>query len=183
MRIEHEFYETPPHYIAALLAEINIFGRVYEPCVGDGAIERALRTMGAVRSVVSNDLDPQRQADSHVDATCSPIPAKIDWVVTNPPFSQELEILQTAREGAPGTAFLARLSFLEPTEDRAYMLEQDPPQRIIVLPRYSFRPNDQGKRATDSVTCCWLVWGPNVQPGISVWGRGRSEAAALIGAL
>jgi hypothetical protein len=27
-----------------------------------------------------------------------------------------------------------------------------------MLPRYSFRSNAEGKRATDSVTCCWLIW-------------------------
>src|SRR5690348_14373268 len=67
-RLEYDAYMTPPHYIAALLSEVNIFGSVCEPCVGDGAIADALRTLPSVRRVATNDIDKKRKADSHFDA-------------------------------------------------------------------------------------------------------------------
>lgn len=174
-------YETPSHYIAALLGEVNIYGHVFESCSGDGAIARAVERIPSVRSVATNDIDKTRKADTHRDARldeCWGI--KADWAITNPPFSDELAILEQAIAHVPNVAFLARLSFLEPTEDREHLLESRPPTRVIVLPRYSFRTNDEGKRQTDNVTCCWMVWGGGCHPGVSVWGRGKSGAYAVM---
>lgn len=180
-----DFYETPPHYIAALLGEVNIFGRVYEPCVGDGAIADALRRLPSVRKVITNDIDKKRKADTHSDAREGYAwPKEFDWAATNPPFSDELVILENALSATPNVAFLARLSFLEPTEDREGFLGEHPPSQIIVLPRYSFRPNDDGKKQTDSVTCAWLVWMQDRQPRRTrIVGRGRAQAEAVLGGL
>jgi hypothetical protein len=181
MRRPLDFYETPPHYIAALLGEVSVYGRIFEPCAGEGAIADALRKDPAIRCVETNDIDEARDTDYHFDAS-EPYPFSVDfdWTISNPPFSNELAILQEALNFCERVAFLARLSFLEPTEDRAHLLESTPPARVIVLPRYSFRPNDEGKKQTDSVTCCWLVWGPNVERGVTAWGRGKSEAYAVL---
>jgi hypothetical protein len=168
-------------YLAALLGEINIYGRVYEPCCGDGAIVQALRQLPAVRAVTTNDIDTSCQADRHLDATeITAWAGTFDWIVTNGPFSDLLLILDHALECCSNVAFLARLSFLEPTAEREYLLESNPPQRVIVLPRYSFRLNDAGKLQTDTVTCCWLVWGTAVQPGVSVWSKGKAQAQAVL---
>lgn len=181
MRRAFDFYETPPHYLAALLGEVAVFGRVFEPCVGDGAIASRLRELPSVRRVLTNDLDPQRAADTHADARHAQAwPTNLDWVVTNPPFADEVAILEQALEAAPNVAMLARLSFLEPAEDRSGLLEAQPPHRIIVLPRYSFRLNDAGKRQTDNVTCAWVVWGAAVERGVAVWGRSKATAMAVL---
>jgi hypothetical protein len=179
-----DFYETPPHYTAALLNEVNIFGHVYEPCVGDGAIADELRKVPSVRRVYTNDIDIKRKADTYYDARGSmPVP-KFDWAVTNPPFSDEFRILETTLDKIPNVAFLARISFLEPTEERADFWENNPPTQIIVLPRYSFRDNDAGKKQTDNVTCCWLVWHANGEPRrTSFYGRGKAQTIATIRSL
>lgn len=181
-RRELDFYETPPHYIAALFNEVNIFGKVYEPCVGESAIADALRALPSVRKVITNDIDRKRKADLHVDARLSAAwTGNFDFVVTNPPFSDEQEILEQALDACANVAMLARLSFLEPTEDRSHLLESNPPQQVIVLPRYSFRLNDDGKRQTDNVTCAWLVWrSDHIPQSLAVYGRGRSQTAAII---
>jgi len=171
---------TPPHYVAALLSEVNVFGEVCEPCVGDGAISEPLRQLPQVRKVITNDLDRRRVADYHSDARTLAY-GHVDWAITNPPFSDELAILENALDQAANVAVLARLSFIEPTEERAHLFESNPPQQIIVLPRYSFRCNDEGKKQTDNVTCCWLVWCADKQPRrIQVWSRGRAQAAAVL---
>ena len=190
-RRQHDFYETPPHYVRALLKHIEIHARysIYEPCIGDWSIVNELppaRKLGTIFTndidslrvaIFTNDIDSLRVADTHFDATKAEAwqdwygtNGVLDWCITNPPFSAELPILQHALAHSVRVAFLARLSFLEPTADRRSLLETKPPAMIIVLPRYSFRNNDAGKRQTDNVTCCWMVWGPDVKRGIFVEG-------------
>ena len=183
-RLPLDAYMTPPHYIAALLNEVNIHGIVYEPCVGDGAIADALRALPSVRRVVTNDIDPHCAADTHYDATAeieAHVPPLFDWAVTNPPFADAFDILMMTWPSIRNVAFLARLSFLEPTEERAGFLEEHPPTQMIVLPRYSFRNNDAGKKQTDNVTCAWLVWHDNEESrGISFYGRAKAAVTEQI---
>ena len=53
-----------------------------------------------------------------------------------------------------GVAFLLRLSFVEPTNERGDWLEKNPPTGRITLPRYSFT----GDGRSDSVTAEWMIW-------------------------
>ena len=165
-RQEFDFYETPPHYIEALVDAFPgiLDHHVVEPCNGEGAIS------GYFDRSLTNDIDPKRPADSHMDATKNPFWTAVQgiryassplWVVTNPPFNRAIEILEQALSAlypVPVT-FLLRLSFLEPTLDRAPLLNRRPPDSMIVLPRYSFGLNAKGKPGTDSVTCAWMTWG------------------------
>jgi hypothetical protein len=158
-------YETPPHYVAPLLELIGPLDglSVYEPCVGKWHIAQFLT---GARYLATNDIDPACAANMHHDArTEAAWPAfdpvdewQIDWAITNPPFSDELQILQNALTHSRNVAMLARLSFLEPTIERGPFWVAHPPTDVIVLPRYSFRNNDAGKRQTDNVTCCWLIY-------------------------
>jgi hypothetical protein len=163
-----DYYETPPHYVQPLLALVGSLAErtVYEPCVGQGHIARYLT---GARHLATNDLDPACPADAHDDARTNQAwqvwpEDKFDWTITNPPFSDELEILNWAVQCSHNVAFLARLSFLEPTLTRIQFWTAYPPTDVIVLPRYSFRQNDQGKRQTDSVTCCWVVYRDGREP-------------------
>jgi hypothetical protein len=156
-----DFYPTPAWATEELLKRVLIQGRVFECCVGDGAMSSVLLKEPGV-SVFTNDVDTERPADLHGDAASFPFWSKVDltrdkfdWVVTNPPFSQAMEILSNAHTYAKrGVAMLLRLSFLEPTEDRGSFLNSNPPDQLIVLPRISFT----GDGKTDSVTCAWMVW-------------------------
>ena len=178
-RRPHEFYETPPHYTRALLKHITIApsALVFEPCVGDGSIIKALPT----GTRWTNDIDPARSAYTHLDTAKPWLGAlrneeSFDWTITNPPFSLEEQILEQALIHSRNVAFLARLSFLEPTGTekkrgrRDFFKKYAPPSKLIVLPRYSFRNNDKGKKGSDSVTCCWMVWSDEGPSGIFIEG-------------
>lgn len=179
-RRDYDFYETPPHYVAALFEQWDIRGRVLEPCVGDHAIAKYLVRQPGVTQVYTNDIDPTRHADQHADA-CDPdfwrVAAGYAWIVSNTPFSHINTIAPLAVATGCRVALLARLSFLEPTEDRESFWEAHPPSQVIVLPRYSFRTNDAGKRATDNVTCAWCVWNTDVRI-TTIYSRPRSFVAA-----
>jgi hypothetical protein len=167
-----DFYETPPHYIDALQLNLPEGARVLDACVGDGAIASAIESMfGCTVGVITNDIDKTRKADYHMDARDPKLyaKAKCDWWITNPPFNIIDEILQVALTEVENVITLARLSVLEPTAARREIYKYYQPDMLIVLPRYCFRLNDQGKRATDSVTCAWVGWGPEVPRITTVW--------------
>lgn len=153
-------YYTGREAVASLRSRVLISGTVLEPCHGKGAITRCFPDC----SVVTNDIDPACFADTCVDARVLTANG-VDWTVTNPPFSDAFEILQNFHRQRHRIAMLLRLSFLEPTVERAAWLAQNPPSGIIVLPRYSYTGN--GK--TDSVTSAWLLWNtPPLTPAIQI---------------
>lgn len=168
MRRKNDFYPTPEWATRELLKQVPVRGVVVEPCVGDGAISKALE--GDRRVVYTGDIDPQwtpmicgdaldrdfwDRMTQRIAGDFSDIDPGVDWIVTNPPFSVAPQIVPiTFNRATRGIAMLLRLSYLEPTEDRGAWLNEHPPSAIIVLPRISFTGN--GK--TGSVTCAWMVW-------------------------
>lgn len=156
-RRPNDFYPTGGWLTEKLLQYVpEISGRVFEPCAGEHDMVRVLAAHPGVQSVATNDVDPGRTADFHLDARDPALyQEEYDWIVTNPPFSVGFEILQQAHARAKvGVAFLLRLSFIEPTLDRGPWFVENPPTKVIVMPRYSFTRDGN----TDSVTCAWFVW-------------------------
>lgn len=173
-RRPHDAYMTPPWQTHALLKHqpLGDDAVVLEPCSGDQSIAREVfHATGAV--IVTNDIDPAMPAMYHDDASTDGFwnrvthgKPPIDWVITNPPFAMptNLQILEHALATARiGVAMIQRLSFLEPTAadnparkqyPRGPFLAEHPPDRMIVLPRYSYTGN--GK--SDSVTTAWMIW-------------------------
>lgn len=154
---------SPVWAARALYRRLPQIAGVAEPCVGTGDL-----IVGRDDVCWTNDVDEQRPATYHLNAAT---PAawrtfpRARWLVTNPPFNLAHQILTCALDHAlDGVAFLLRLSFLEPTEQRARLLCERPPTRQLVLPRISYT----GDGKTDSVTCAWLVWSKHVEPGIEV---------------
>lgn len=163
MRHPNDYYPTHAAATHLLLAHVPIDGQVLEPCAAEGGMATVLAGGQHVTILNTNDIDPQFNTTWHSDARCRESAVwqagQPDWVVTNPPFSAAFPILQIAMEQARvGVAFLLRLSFLEPTQERGAWLADhaDILKHIIILgqPRPSFTPD--GK--TDSVTAAWLVW-------------------------
>lgn len=160
--------ESPSPVWAAqsLYRRLPMIRNIAEPCVGTGDL-----VVGRDDVLWTNDVDDKREATFHLNAAAPAAWAqfpRVPWVVTNPPFNLAHQVLSCALDFAlEGVAFLLRISFLEPTEQRAHMLARRPPTRMIVLPRISFT----GDGKTDNVTCVWLVWSKLVEPGIEVASR------------
>lgn len=151
-------YYTPKWAAEELLNHIKFepMDVILEPCSGDNVITDVLFEDGSAW-VVNNDIDESKIAEWNLDATEAELYdfTEPDWVITNPPFSKALEIVSLAKARATsGVAMLLRLSFLEPTYSRQTWLVDNPPNKLIVLPRISFT----GDGKTDSVTCGWLIW-------------------------
>jgi hypothetical protein len=172
-----DFYETAPWQVDALVDNLpELSGTVFCPCVGDGSLLRRMAELLPDLKFVTADIDQRKPSDWYGDMRerlnwveiCTETP--VDWVVENPPFNDEIEILKHAYEFARvGVAFMSRVSFAEPTQDRGPWLKTHPYEKRITLERYSFTGN--GK--SDSATTDWLIWSkvPLSGPfGISAYG-------------
>lgn len=172
-RRKNDAYNSPGWVVKALFDFANIYPQslVLEPCCGDCSLAIPMQNMGCI--VFTNDIDPNTKAQRHKDYLKFDLSEwrtdkqptidwledghtlKPDWVITNPPFGLAFPMLQKAIEEATvGVAFLLRISFLEPTNERGEWLEQNPPNGLLYLPRISFT----GDGKTDSTTVAWMIW-------------------------
>ncbi|OYD86759.1 hypothetical protein CDG77_33240 [Nostoc sp. 'Peltigera membranacea cyanobiont' 213] len=158
------FYESPSWFTTELLRHVPLSGVIGEPCVGHRAIASLLSVWPYTKQMWTNDIDPHKSADYHLDATLSDswdsLP-ECDWICTNPPYSEfAAPIIKNAYQKARiGVAAFLLTSFLEPCDDRADFLQQHPPSLVLILPRFCFRKDKKGKRwATDNITISCFVW-------------------------
>lgn len=154
-------YYTPSWCALALIERVPELARPGARCVEPFAgrplqLARALQAAG--HSVHTCDLDASAPVDWQGDAIGR------DWtghtydaVVTNPPFSLALEAARSQLHLAPLVAYLLRLSWLEPTEDRGEWLAAHWPDQMIILPRPKYLGAGGGV-TSDSVTSAWLIW-------------------------
>lgn len=188
-RVDEDFYPTPAFMVDDLMDDLPFeeytSQAVLEPCVGTGVIVRAIQRRAPRSHFRTNDISRRFEADDHADAAKdaywrseSGLWAP-DWVITNPPFNVAIHIvtraLETIRQSpglCRGVAMLLRISWAEPVEERAVFLEDHPPTRLIIEPRWSFKRNGKA----DSATCAWFIWSDSVAPGVRIARRrGRGQ--------
>lgn len=165
-----DFYETHRGLTTALLKRKDLGSPscILECCSGNRAIADVLSICLPDTMILTNDIDIEREADYYFDATRGfnwQVMARthpFDWVITNPPFGVASRIIPHAVKTARrGVIFMLRLSWLEPTRDRAEFLRfGHPPLGGLypINPRPKFRVNKDGKPGTDSVTVAWYIW-------------------------
>lgn len=183
-RVVFDFYETPRAVTRAFANLIRIHLKwhpfVLEPCAGDRAIADVLQDDFGCR-VITNDIDPRRNAELCVDAGNEvlyrnyphPMP---HWIISNPAFGEAGPIVaQAVKHARYATAMLLRMSFMEPVEDRATWLLENPPQHRLVTQRISFRKSEKGS-GNDTVTTEWIIWTADRRPlagvpphGVLIW--------------
>lgn len=166
----YEFYETPQAFTKWLFMYESIQGRIFEPCVGAGAIPRAADAIDWVgkRRWVTNDIDPRWPADFHLDAmteepfACASADEPIDWVVSNTHFTGAIKVAQHALQYARvGVALHLRSSIHEvlKTGPRRTWMAEHRPTGILHLPRWAYqRSTKSGDWRTDQVHPCWVIW-------------------------
>jgi hypothetical protein len=160
-RIKNDYYPTEEKITEILLKHCDFkpFSKILEPCAGERYISKVLEDKGY--SVTSTDIS-DTICFSYYDCTkqnyweCY-FENDFDYVITNPPYNKANEIVPLAYKYANyGIAMLLRLSWLEPTKDRAKFLQENPPDSVIIInPRPRFRSDT---KSTDSVTSAWFIW-------------------------
>lgn len=160
-----EFYPTPRKMVDDLLDILPDMkdNSIFEPCVGEGVFVEALMEKGC-EDIKTNDIDLKRIAGSHWDAIGPSNWVKdYDFVITNPPFSQAMDILRLSYHHCKiAVIFLLRLSFLEPVMDRASWLKNHQHQLNLVFPKKRPSFTEDGK--SDNVTSAWMIWSKTESP-------------------
>lgn len=162
-RIEHDYYPTPDGITEFLLRHVEIKGQVIEPAAGQMAIAKYFYGCITNEPYPKDDVQPDYCCDASERAFWEAVDAEggFDWAVANPPYIGNLpvEILMHAFEFArTGVAFLLRLSFLEPCENREAWLKENSDYLVKVIPinpRPKFRADVNGG---DQVTVGWFIF-------------------------
>ncbi|WP_373541144.1 hypothetical protein [Chamaesiphon sp.] len=168
-RVENDHYPTPNWMTESLIKHANIQGSMLECCAGeDLAIAKVFEREERIRKIWTNDFYFDFVSDYGRDATLKhnwqrfPI---VEWVITNPPFTHYLPILQHALVHAKvGVAMLLRVTADEmvvsdKNKSRYDWWADNPESLAIKMPRYCFaKSSKSGKFSTDSAYCQWFVW-------------------------
>lgn len=161
-----EFFPTPAYCVHRFLEAVKLpFGDWIEPCVGEGAIVRAVNAYHGGPDVgvawTANDIREVARLDCYselwrLDFTLG-LRVDCPWGVgiTNPPFSKALAIVRSMLRCCDHVAILQRLNWLEGS-DRAPFLREHPPG-VYVLPE---RPSFTGDGSTDGCGYAWYLWPP-----------------------
>jgi hypothetical protein len=164
-----DLHETPAPVTRALLQLERDFlpRRLWEPCVGRGAIARELEAAGF--EVRSSDIADYGYpgAISGLDFLAvgpdHPIRCDVDGVVTNGPFylcGHSAPLIQRAIKLVPYVALLLRLAFLEDHEPPRRKLTSSVSRVHIAARRLPMMHRDgwDGPRETSSTAYAWIIW-------------------------
>jgi hypothetical protein len=162
-RIAHDYYPTPVAIVDALLRHVEIKGQVIDPASGQNAIADKFYGCITNEPYPQGEIKPDYCADATDPAFWQEVDRDggFDWAVANPPYLGDLpiEIIKHAFTHARiGVAFLLRLSFLEPCENRLQWLQENADHLVQIIslnPRPRFRADVAGG---DQVTVGWVLF-------------------------
>lgn len=170
-------YPTPPWATRAFVAHMAgaLDGAlIVEPAANRGLMAEVLREVpGAkIRPSDVHDYGVGYKVGSFVGVGPDVVemPRRVDWIITNPPFSLAEAFLARALDVAEvGVAFLLRTSFLEGAGRAAEIFEKRPPSQVVIC--------------TERVPMVRGRWDPVVSTAMSyawfVWRKDRPGAAAI----
>ena len=174
-RHDRDFYPTPAWCVHALLKRVRFpGGRWLEPCVGDGAIVRAVNAVRDDVQWVTCDVRPECETaldipgvrrhwiGDFLDPAAVPLD-EFDVIPTNPPFALARAFADRALALSKVVAFLLRLNWLRGTDKHNAWIRAHMPS-VYVLPQ---RPSFDG-RGTDATEYSWMVWGLDQTPTIAM---------------
>lgn len=163
-RVPLDYYPTPAHVVAAILPHLPILRSVFDPACGVGELLEAFPY--ARRDGIELDQARADLAASTGACVVQGDALRLQWpdadlAILNPPFTHAQAFIERAldwrsRDPRRTVACLARLTILE-SEARRELHQRNPSDVYILARRPKFRGDTNG---TDSVTACWLVWGP-----------------------
>jgi len=109
----------------------------WEPCAGGGAMSDVIRDMYPDVELLETDISPLRPEIKQADARYFKPSEKIDVIVTNPPFSLALPIIQSCLNQAPYVVMLLRLNWLA-SAVRSDFFRRNMPDVYVLAVRPSF---------------------------------------------
>jgi hypothetical protein len=152
-RHPYDAYSTPAWCTEAIAKEIvwNDSATILEPCAGEGAIVDVL-CMYPHAHMRTLDINPDCRMGGGFDFLKYD-DDRVDFILTNPPFSLAQEFVEKSLSVANYTIMLLRLNFLA-SKSRKEFWEKHTPTAIHVLTK---RPSFTGT-GTDATDYAWFVW-------------------------
>ena len=161
VRVDNDFYATPPESTIALLEREVFEGNILEPACGAGHISEVLKSYGY--ETISTDLVDRGYGVGDVDFLKTEF-EKIDNVVTNPPFKYAKEFIEKALEVSnKKVAMFCKIQLLEGVS-RQEMFMNTPLKTVYVFskrqnPLRNGSPVDEnGKKWSSTMCFAWFVW-------------------------
>nr|DAW55829.1 MAG TPA: adenine-specific methyltransferase [Caudoviricetes sp.] len=150
-RAVSDFYPTPPEATRALLdfLQLPLKTMIWEPACGQGHMVNVMREYGF--QVVDTDI--QTGAD-FLEAV---MPDGVEWIITNPPFSQaDAFIKRCVLHGKP-FALLLKSQYWH-AKKRLSLFRENPPAYLLPLtwrPDFLFGQRGSGSPLMDVMWCVW----------------------------
>lgn len=181
-RMPEDAYPTPFWAVERLLEACPLprEGTWLEPCAGEGAIVRVVKQKhGSHHHILTVDTRDTRDAleEAGVARSSMHVGSYLDWtlprgplsvIITNPPFSLALPIIQKALTESDWVAMLLRLNFLGSAERSGWLRNEMPdiytlPDRPNFVASYKCKPRDAHDRG-----CGWKAMLPVAAEAIRV---------------
>ena len=128
-RVEGDYYPTPESCTKAIAGKISWceVRTIGEPCVGDGAILRAIPKMVTYTTDISQGTDYLKHG----------LP-KVDLIITNPPYNLAKEFLEKSLTEARCVVYLLRINFLGSAKRKEFFAKHRPTHLYVLSERPSF---------------------------------------------
>lgn len=153
-RNAQDSYPTPPDATVALLDFLKIpkYKQIWEPACGEGYMVNVMRGRGY--DVIGTDIQ------GGVDFLTADKPGRVDWIITNPPFSISEKFINRCLEHEVPFALLLKSQYWH-AKKRLKLFREHPPRFVLPLswrPDFLFKERGRGSPLMDVM---WCVWYPN----------------------
>ena len=95
---------TPESLARLLIHHFNPKGKILEPCKGTGSFIKAMKGYGQIVSILWCEINEGRDFFDFNE--------KVDWVITNPPWSKIRKFLQHSMELSNNVCFLMTINHI-----------------------------------------------------------------------
>ncbi|ADY54684.1 hypothetical protein Sgly_0318 [Syntrophobotulus glycolicus DSM 8271] len=153
-----DFYPTPPEVTIALLRYLRLPEStvIWEPACGKGHMAETMKAVGY--HVISSDLNDFGYGMTGMDYLSTEIAwhDMIDWIITNPPFSQSVEFIKQGIHNRKPFALLLKSQYWH-SKSRMDLFNQFRPRAVLPL---TWRPDFLfgQKSGAPTMECYWTVW-------------------------
>ena len=168
-RVENDFYATDPNSVRDLLDTYSFSSNsFYEPCCGQGHISKVLKEYYPEAKHYATDLIDRGYGIGDIDFLTYNFNDKVDWIVTNPPYSLAKEFVDKSLSiTSKGVAMFLKIQFLEGQARRDWFKET-PLKYVYVFSKRQDPLRDgqalnpkTGKRWGSTMCFAWFIWEHN----------------------